>query len=223
MEKEILILTKSCKNGGYCVAGIDLETKKSVRLVSDDQGTQGALSKDDLRYIDGECQIFDKIKVTIIREEPLLHQSENLLVDTSKCLKKLESVGIKDVLNVLENCKDMFPYIFKDTCPYLSENQVSNVNHSLEIVRVKNLKLYIKTYNYDNKEKIKTKANFEYNGEQYNEISVTDSDYYNITDYNSNINEAILIVSLPNKPIGNDKYYYKFIAKIIRLDNLHNI
>ena len=60
MEKEILILTKSCKNGGYCVAGIDLETKKSVRLVSDDQGTQGALSKDDLRLLMGNVKYLIK-------------------------------------------------------------------------------------------------------------------------------------------------------------------
>lgn len=43
MEKKIIILTKSKKHSGYCVAGIDYETGEWIRLVSSDLETEGAL------------------------------------------------------------------------------------------------------------------------------------------------------------------------------------
>ena len=41
MEKKIIILTKSKKHSGYCVAGIDYETGEWIRLVSSDSETGG--------------------------------------------------------------------------------------------------------------------------------------------------------------------------------------
>lgn len=44
MEKKIIILTKSKKHSGYCVAGIDYETGEWIRLVSSDSETGGGCS-----------------------------------------------------------------------------------------------------------------------------------------------------------------------------------
>lgn len=43
MRKKVILLTKSLKNGGYCVAGIDYYTGQWIRLVSGNQETKGAL------------------------------------------------------------------------------------------------------------------------------------------------------------------------------------
>mgnify|MGYP007105586249 CR=1 FL=1 len=47
MKKEAVILTRSSKIGGYCVAGVDIHTGEWVRFVSDDAKTHGALSRND--------------------------------------------------------------------------------------------------------------------------------------------------------------------------------
>lgn len=52
MEKRVIILTKSDKNGGYCVAGIDVNTGNFIRLVSEDENSNYALSDNDLIYDD---------------------------------------------------------------------------------------------------------------------------------------------------------------------------
>ena len=49
---EMVVLTKSAKNGGHCVAGIDVDTGNWVRLVSNDLNTHGALSDQDMQYQD---------------------------------------------------------------------------------------------------------------------------------------------------------------------------
>ena len=44
MECTVAILTMSSKNGGYCVAGVDVNNGNWIRLVSDVVYTHGALS-----------------------------------------------------------------------------------------------------------------------------------------------------------------------------------
>ena len=52
-RKEVVILTKSYKNKGYCVAGIDAETGEWIRLVSDDEESHGSLFREHMSYNDG--------------------------------------------------------------------------------------------------------------------------------------------------------------------------
>ena len=54
MEKTIIILTKSKKHSGYCVAGIDFETGEWIRLVSSDIETEGAVPNETLQLSNGE-------------------------------------------------------------------------------------------------------------------------------------------------------------------------
>lgn len=50
MKREVAILTKSSKFGGFCVAGVDINTGEWVRFVSNDERTHGALSVFDITY-----------------------------------------------------------------------------------------------------------------------------------------------------------------------------
>jgi len=61
----------------------------------------------------------------------------------------------------------------------------------------------------------KTKATFTYKGDQYNDIAVTDPDFYSIPSVQ--YKKALLVMSLPDTPFPENKYF-KFIAKIFRLD-----
>lgn len=82
---------------------------------------------------------------------------------------------------------------------------IGKVGHSLILVKVTGLTIF-----HPNERS--TKATFTYNNTQYNDISVTDPDYYSVQNrwYTKN---AILVMSLPESPY-NGNYYYKFVAKI---------
>ena len=78
----MVVLTKSAKNGGHCVAGIDVDTGNWVRLVSNDLNTHGALSDQDMQYQDRSyCTPLDIVSVPIIKACPSQYQPENILID----------------------------------------------------------------------------------------------------------------------------------------------
>lgn len=214
MEKKIIILTKSCKNRGYCVAGIDIETKKLVRLVSNDEKSCGALSDKNMETKNGEkINPLDFVKISILNEIPLKLQPENIFINVNIPWEKIKSYNniievIKDYKFEDLNCDD---YIFYDTSSYITMENIDKINKSLMLVLVDDL-YFLK------KENKKTKAFFSYKGQKYNEISVTDPNYFDELP-EKKIGKAILVVSLPSNPFLTDtgNRYYKFVAKVFEL------
>ena len=86
------------------------------------------------------------------------------------------------------------------------------MGYSLTLVRVSSLTISqtINTYN-----KPKTKASFFYNGKWYNNMSVTDPDFYSVPN-GTRFDSAYLVISLPDTPFPED-CYYKFVAQIFPL------
>ena len=67
MKKTIIILTKSKKHSGYCVAGIDYETGEWIRLLSSDNETEGAVPRDDLVFSNGQIlEVYDIISCELL-------------------------------------------------------------------------------------------------------------------------------------------------------------
>lgn len=207
MKKEVVILTVSSKNRNYCVAGIDTSNGEWIRLVSDDEESHGALSKDDIRYEDRTyCQPLDVVKIPIIEETPLEYQPENVLIDTEKWWKKTGECTIDDLLEL--HPAESHTYLLGNQYAYITEARIGTVGHSLILVKVKNLTI-------SHPAERKTKATFTYKGDQYNDVAVTDPDFYNMpTTY---YKKALLVMSLPDTPFPENKYF-KFIAKIFPLD-----
>ena len=194
MIREVVILTMSSKNHGYCVAGIDLQNGEWIRLVSDDADTHGALSKEDVRYSDGVCcKPLDVVRVAIDQYTPIEHQPENALIDSTKYL--IHPAEYHDVL-------------LGNQYAYITEAGIYKVSESLILVKVSDL-----TINHPSE--WSTKASFTYRGMQYSNMAVTDPEYYTEPN-NHHVNKAILVISLPDSP-QNDKYYNKFVAKIFPL------
>lgn len=48
MKKNIIILTKSIKHGGFCVAGIDTDNGEWIRLISSDANSEHAVPYQDM-------------------------------------------------------------------------------------------------------------------------------------------------------------------------------
>lgn len=211
MEREIIILTRSSKKSNFCVAGVDAYTGEWIRLVSNDQQSHGALSRNDIRCTNGGlCQPLDIVRVDVIGAAPLELQPENYLINRRMRWNKIGEWTIEDVINVhpAENNR----YLYGDVYPYVSEQNISDIGYSLTLVYVSSLTITQVSSTFDGVTKVKTKASFYYNGRKYNNMSVTDPDYYSIPD-GTYYREAYLVVSLPDAPFP-EGCYYKFVARI---------
>lgn len=201
---EAVILTKSAKNGGYCVAGIDVQTSEWVRFVSNDDTSHGALFNQDMQYEDGSyCEILDVVRIPILDNVPSEHQPENVLIDDEKYWEKTRALSIPELLEI--HPPEQHFLLLGNQYAYITEERIGIVGHSLILIRVNNLVI---THPYEHT----TKATFDYNFDTYEKMSITDPAFYNTPDQ-TNIGEAILVISLPDAPY-QERRYYKFIAKI---------
>ena len=212
MTKDVVILTKSAKRKHYCVAGVDVGTGAWVRLVSSDRGSHGALTGRHMTYADGsECEPLDVVRVELLRAVPEIHQPENFLIDERQKLQKLGTWTIQQVLRV--HPAETPDKVYHNTERYLSEEEIGQVNSSLLLVQSSWLRI---NQIAAPGEKPKTRANFRYNGEFYNNISLTDPAYFQ-AENQTVLRNVCLVVSLPDAPF-DDGRYYKFIARIFPQD-----
>lgn len=212
MEREIIILATSAKFQNSCVGGIDAKTGEWIRLVSDNETIGGALTQEMLTYKNGvQCSPLDKIRVSVVKKVPIAHQPENFLVDITRKFEKIERVSLEDVLEIhqIENGSINVDDFFRNNLPYFDSKEILEIKKSLALIEVKNLKIYRNIWN-------KLKVSFEYLETLYNEISMTDPEYFFI---NSNLkyNKAIVMLSLGSKPFEQNSNYYKYVVKIFPL------
>ena len=205
MKKQICILTKSLKDHDYCVAGIDITTGKWTRLVSSKNG--GAFPKEMLD--DNHFKELNVLEVEVKQQVPYHVQTENWLIDESAEIKKIGNLSKQQVfsLHPIEKPK----MIFGTTGNELQKSEIKNLNHSLEMVNVKELQLDT-SMKGDGKHHYKVK--FQYNGSEYS-LALTDPKYRNEDFDQIRIPSATIIVSIPAVPYGENDLYYKFVAKIL--------
>ena len=204
---DVAILTKSIKNRGYCVAGIDINTGQWIRLVSNDTNSCGALFPPGLEYKDGTyCEPFDIARIPILGKHPNVYQPENVLIDEEIYWKKLGVISVPDLIRL--HPPEEHNNLLGNVYPYITAERIGDVGISLILVEVSNL---IITHPTDRS----TKAEFCYGCTRYVNMSVTDPEFYHIPS-NTRISQALLVMSLPDSPY-NERKYYKFIAKIIKI------
>lgn len=202
---KVLILTKSAKHGEYCVAGIDLDNMSWVRLVSDNESTMYALTREMLEYSTGnQCQVLDVIDVAVLKRVPLIIQNENVLIDENFYFSYIETGSIKELEQFM--CND--EYIFGNNFRYIDKSTALKCGCSLKLFEVENLELVEITNNQNQKRR---KVNFKYNGYDYCEISMTDYDFYNYP-LGKVADKAYIVVSIPEDDYNGN--YYKFVSKI---------
>ena len=224
MEKKVIILTKSNKNGGYCVAGIDVNTGEFIRLVSEDNDSHYALSNSDLIYDDEKTYVepMDIVIVQLKGKQNSWYQPENYIINDEYYFLKVGTASENEVQNYLMNQK----YIFYNSQNYIESRELRKQleKYSLVLFRVDELKMW--------RDKFKDRritASFIYNDEEYRFIKITDQilteKYYDkvvscepspYTLYN-----PILIMSLAPQHI--DGRHYKLIANIIEEDIIERL
>lgn len=201
---ELVVLTKSSKHKGYCVAGIECNTGKWIRLVSADKETDGALTDEDCTYENGsQMEVLDVISVIISCHYPTPKQPENFLIDRNYYIEKMGKYGIAQVYGLF--LKNTCRFILGNAKEYLMDADFP-IDHSLELVLVTD---FVTEYRTNRTGQRKLKADFNYRGVRYTNISVTDPDLYNNS---CKLESAILVLSVANRPVESGKYY-KFLAK----------
>ena len=202
----ILVLTKSRKNGGFCVAGIDMNTMKWVRLIV----SIPPVKLHDLKYEDGQyCEPLDVIECSVSDPTtPIELQPENIMFSPPiKLVKKITLDCLKKTIDKIPFYDEDF--IFSNQSCALFLDDVRKLGRSLQIAEVTNLTFHNET-NLNGLSK--TKLDFEYKGKKYSNFSITDPNFYN---RKNSLARAIIVFSLPGKA---DICYCKFVAKIFPLE-----
>lgn len=208
MRKRVFLLAVSCKNGGLCPGGIDMDNPKEwIRIVRDD-GRSGAVQGYEIDF----AKPLDVIEFDG-RPMPQGKQRENWVIDNHSC-RKIGTESIKRlVLAFKEYCYHGF---WNNSYSFLREDEFENVTQPSEsLLFVSDVRIYKNDYG-------KAKINFTWSGLSYpiKGVSLTDQDFYDQLDVNDVCYEhAIIVISIPKDadwihPTTGERRAYKFVSKV---------
>ncbi|MEI6138772.1 MAG: hypothetical protein WCP85_05895 [Mariniphaga sp.] len=212
MRKRVLLLAVSCKTGGLCPGGLDLDApRKWIRIVKDD-GHAGAIQGLEIDF----AKPLDIIEFDG-RPMPQGKQQENWVIDNNSCRK----TGSR-TQEVLDWAYKQYAYkgFWGNYKAYLNEQEFAAVcGPSESIMRVSNLRIY-------KNDRDKAKIDFNWDGARYRIIgvSMTDQDFYDrIREGDVTFDNAYIITSIPKEiddwvnPNTGEKQAYKFVSKIHKI------
>lgn len=208
-QLDFIMLTKSYKNGHYCVAGINVANGSLVRLVSDDVKSNGAIFDWHMNCEDGSaCEVMDRVSVPILGAHASQYQPENILIDKYKpweIIGKADSSFVMDLHPPENESKLLGSFSSKVT-----SEEISELGKSLSLIFVDSVCLSKRPS--DNK----CMASFTYQNHAYN-LRVTDPIIVTMMKDQSSmerLKNALLVVSLRDTPFDVDNCYYKLVAMI---------
>ena len=216
--KRVLLLAVSCKKGGLCPGGIDLDhPDKWIRIVRDD-GYAGSVQSFEIDY----AQPLDVIEFTG-HPVPRGVQKENWAIDFNSC-RKVQTYQESIMKSVYE--KYGYHGFWKNSRAYLDEYEMDVVDQeslpSESLLHVRNVFIYKNPSG-------KAKLDFDWGRLNLKGISMTDPDYYDPLNAGNEvrISEAIIVVSIPfaadfTFPGCSSGRGYKFVSKIFECNALES-
>lgn len=211
MRKRVLLLAVSCREGGLCPGGLDLdEPSKWIRIVRDD-GKGGAVQGHEIDF----AKPLDIIEFNG-RPMPQGKQQENWVIDNNSCRK----TGSK-TKEILDWAYQQYAYkgFWDNYRAFLNEQEFEAVIVPSEsIMKVSNVRIYKNDWN-------KAKIDFNWYRAQFRIIglSMTDQDFYaRISDGDVNYDNAYIVTSIPKycdwtHPETGEKRAYKFVSRIYEI------
>ena len=212
--KRVLLLAVSCKKGGLCPGGVDLDNPSQwIRIVRDD-GYAGSVQSFEIDY----AQPLDVIEFTG-HPVPRGVQKENWAIDFNSC-RKVHTYQESIMKSVYE--KYGYHGFWKNSRAYLDEYEMDVVDQeslpSESLLHVRNVFIYKNPSG-------KAKLDFDWGRLKLKGISMTDPDYYDPLNAGNDvrISEAIIVISIPYAadftfPGCSSGRGYKFVSKIFDCD-----
>lgn len=219
MRKRVILLAVSCKAGGLCPGGLDLDDpSKWIRIVKDD-GHAGAVQGVDIDFAN---------PLDIIEFEgnprPQGKQVENWVIDSGTCKNKGKGrlkTGNGTDKEILDWAYQKYAYkgFWGNFRAFLNEQEFETVNAPSEsIMKVSNVRIY-------RNDKEKAKIDFDWSGAKFGIkwVSMTDQDFYDrIKQGDVTFNNAYIVTSIPKEcdwtlPETGEKRAYKFVSKIYEI------
>jgi len=220
MEKEIILMAKSWKGGGYCIAGIDTTTRDWVRIVSDDAARQHAVTDEDMKYQDGTSpQILDRVRIKCTAHTPNDYQPENYTMDSSRRWRKSGQADINAVINL--HPAEFHGILFYNNDKKVTPGEIQAISdgnkYSLAFIRPSNTKINVKRWDGSTRPKIT--ACFTHGERSYRYIKVTDPtfviQYQDIEDGDYPLDNVYFVASLAD-PNPSDSDHWKLIATVLK-------
>ena len=215
MTARFVCLANSSKEGGRCIAGIELDNDnnpvifngrpKWIRPVCDTVHGEIPIP------VAEPFQLLDIIQVDEAFPKPQGYQSENIIFKT----ESIKKVGVFQADRLNELC-DSTQHLFINRIDALTDEEISNLDHSLLLIKPRVFKV-VERINPNNHEQTKHRLAFSYNGCMY-DFSITDlaflKKYQKSAEFFERITEIFLLLSVGVKfPVTNK--YYKLVAGII--------
>jgi hypothetical protein len=220
MFKDIILLTTSKKMGNFCIAGVEKENGNWVRIISENEGIQHAITFDDARYEDGNMpEVMDVLRIKCKEHRPNYYQPENYVLDDSEYWKKLGVASTKELLRVHPAEKKSFLFYDNDKCIKSSsfENLTKRDKYSLILISPEDICIHVKQWSEN--ERKKATMSFNYNGNRYWYVRITDTEFENsylqYNDGNYNYRQKCLLVVSLGDINPRDGKHYKLISKVI--------
>jgi len=211
MKKKVLLLAVSCKEGGLCPGGLDLDDpSKWIRIVKDD-GRAGAVQGHEIDF----AKPLDIIEF-FGRPMPQGVQKENWVIDKNSC-KVIGSTEKSKIKKTLDWAYQKYSYhdFWGNDLPFLNEVEFSSVHAPSEsILKVSNIEIYRNAF-------LKSKIDFNWDkvSSKIIGISMTDPDYF--LNHSIKLSNAYIIASIPKElwvnPTTGKKQAYKFVSKIYEI------
>ena len=222
--KKIVCFANSRKTSGRCIAGKEWHESGAGEWVRPISGRPThEVSEEERRYKNGgDPQPLDIIRVPCDRHDPVSHQHENHIIDSSYYWSKEGRLAWKDIHDWVDHPTSLWGM---GEGSYAGLNNRLAVGHedgiSLYLVAVARIQLIVgpKSPQYSSKRSVQ--CEFAYNNITYR-LDVTDPvierNYLAQTDGYYEIMQPVLCVSLgdPYQAVGaTQSYFYKLIAAVL--------
>jgi hypothetical protein len=214
MTTRFVCLANSFKEGGRCLAGIELNRNNQPKKVNDNPKWIRPVCKTEHgevpTHLVSHINILDIVEIDVTdRPEATSYQSENVFFDEGS----IKVIG-EFHLSKIEQLCDNKNLIFGNRGKAVSSEAIDTLNHSLMLIKTDTFEAIQKKYE-EKPDKPQTRLLFTYNGNQY-DLPITDPAFINSYQSNSKFldQESLIYVVLSLGIVWND-WHYKLVAGII--------
>jgi len=213
---EIICLANSRKSSGRCIAGKSTDSGHWLRPVSSRSSME--ISEEERVYSDGSMpQLLDIIQIPVLEAQPVIHQTENFIIDDRCHWAKTARYQKSELKALLDQPIDLWG---AGASSYQGLNDrvadSSAYDKSLYLIEPERMTIIVRIEGAEfNNAKRKIRARFDYRGKNYT-FPVTDPmierKYFKKPDGEYSVSCVCICVSLGLQ--HSDGYCYKFVSAV---------